>query len=287
MTSNPTIKLPLGHAIDGKPMGFFPNMPEAEYHAVKAFSYSGSKEFAKSPEHFQAYCQKEWEPDADREKFKAVHLLCLEPDTQSRIVVKDGTWAGKIKAEVQELQKQGFVVLKQKDLEAAKDISAAVLRHSLAGLILSQSLPEVSLFWMEDGVYCKARIDILSITAHGIVLGDLKNFGSLASKHLIGHQIARNFYHHQMAFYGRGIKQVFGHYPIKNYWVFVEEKKPHGIRIQNCPEAGIEAGWLAISQMLPKYKECLEDNVWPCYPEDEEDALLPDYAFQTVGGFDE
>jgi hypothetical protein len=286
MTTNLT-KLPLGYLQNDRPMGFFPNMPEAEYHAVKAFSYSGSKEFAKSPAHFKAYGAREWEPDADREKFKAVHLLCLEPDTQSRIVVKDGTWAGKVKAEVQELQKQGFIVLKQKALEEAKNIAETVRSHSLAGLILSQSLPEVSLFWDEDGVYCKARIDILSITAHGIVLGDLKNFGSLASEHLIGYQIAQNRYHWQMAFYGRGIEKVFGAPPIKRYWVFVEEKAPHGIKIRNCNDAASEAGWLAISQMLPRYQECLEDEVWPSYKEDEEDADLPDFAFQVVGGIDE
>lgn len=268
-------------------MGFFPNLPEAEYHAVKAFSYSGSKEFAKSPAHYQAYCRKEWEPDADREKFKAVHLLCLEPEMHNRIVVKDGTWAGKVKSEVQELQKQGFIVLKPKALEEAKEIAATVLSHSLAGLILSQSLSEISLFWDEDGVYCKARIDILSITPHGIVLGDLKNFGSLASEHLIGHQIARNYYHHQMAFYSRGIEKTFGQPPIKRWWLFVEEKAPHGIKLRGCNDAATEAGWLAISQMLPRFQSCLEDDVWPSYPEDEEDALLPDYAFQTVGGFDE
>jgi hypothetical protein len=266
-------------------MGAFFDMSEATYHEVKdAFSYSLSKEFRRSPEHALTYQSKEWEVNEDREIFKAVHLLCLEPELQERIVIKDGTWSGALKKEVQELQAKGCIVLKQKGFDKAKAISEKVLNHGLAGLILKNSQAEVSLFWEEDGCFCKARVDVLAFTAHGIVLADLKNFGDLSNEHLIGSQIARMNYIDQMAWYARGIEQIFGQAPFKRVWIFAEDKLPHAVKVRECDDAMMEAGWLSMSQYIPKFKQCQEDNVWPSYPEDEAVAKVPDWAFEVVGG---
>jgi hypothetical protein len=274
-----------GNGVDehGRPLGLFLDMPESDYHRVKAFSYSFSKEFSKSPAHGQAYLKKDWEIDPDREKYKAVHLLALE-DNPSRIIVRDGVWRGALKDEVIGLQKIGRVVLKSEALEDAKTIAHKIRSHSLAGLVLQNSLCEVSIFWMENGVYCKARIDILSVTDAGICLGDLKNFGDISREELIGYQIARNKYNWQMAFYSRAIKAVFKQDPIKRYWIFVEDKAPFGVKVRNCTDPMAEAGWLGLEPLLPQFAECLESDVWPSYAEDEADAGMPDWAFQTVGG---
>lgn len=266
----------------GRRIGLFLDLPEAEYHAIKAFSYSFSKEFSKSPEHGKAYLRKEWEIDPDREKYKAVHLLALE-ENPARIVVKNGTWRDALKKEVQELQRAGNIVLKQDAFDDAKLISAKIRAHSLAGLILANSLCEVSIFFMWHGVYCKARIDILSITEMGICLGDLKNFGDLSSEWLIGDQIGKNKYNWQMAMYDEAIFSVFDVRPIKRYWVFVEDKDPFGIKVRNCTDPMIEAGRLALEAMLPKFNECQESETWPNYAEDEADAGMPDRFFQVVG----
>lgn len=284
------LKLPEGYLDDkGRMLGLYTNLPEAEYHAVKgAMSYSGSKEFAKSPAHFKAYLNKEWEINADREKYKAVHLLCLEPELQERIVIKDGRWANGLKAEVEALQRQGKIVLKQADHDDAKEISKEILAHPLAGLILSKSMAEVSLFWIEpvegtDGVYCKARIDILSIIEAGICIGDLKNFGSLADENLIGTQVARMKYTSQMGWYDLAVLRVFGVKPIRNYWVFVEDAKPFGIKVRSCNQAMLESGLMGITQLLPYYQQCLADDTWPNYAADEIDVALPDWGYATVG----
>jgi hypothetical protein len=276
--------LPKGYIDEqGRRIGLFLDLPEAEYHTVKAFSYSFAKAFGKSPAHGQAYLNKKWEIDPDREKFKAVHLLCLEPELHARIEVRDGTWRDKLKEEVQNLQRSGKIVLKSKDLEEAKKIAAKVKAHSIAGPVISNALCEVSIFWIEDGVYCKARIDILWITPAGIVLADLKNFGDLSSEGLIGYQIGDKRYFWQMAFYARAIEMVFGEKPLKMHWFFVEDSEPHGVKVRNCTEAQYEAGWLAMGSLLPKYRECLEEDVWPCYEEEDQDAGMPDMYFGVIG----
>lgn len=283
--STATLNLPVGtiDPITGRRMGLFVDLPEAEYHGVKdAFSYSFSKAFSKSPAHGQAYLRKEWEIDPDREKYKAVHRLALE-ETSDHIVVKEGVWRGPLKEEVQRLQAEGNIVLKQEAFDDAFVIAKKLREHSLAGQILENSLCEVSIFWMEGEVYCKARIDILLLTEHGIVLGDLKNFGGLESEELIGYTIGKNKYHWQMAFYSRAIAAVFKQDPIKRFWIFVEDTEPHGVKVRNCTDPMWEAGWIAMKPLLERFKECSDDDVWPCYAEDELDAGMPDRFFATAG----
>lgn len=273
--------LPIGIRDDqGRPFGLFLNMPEAEYHAVKAFSYSGSKQIQKSPAHFQAYLKKEWEVSPDREKFKAVHLLTLEEDQHSRIVVKDGRWAGAVKDEVIALQKEGKLVLKPDAYEDAKAISAALKTHELAGKILSRSVSEVSLFAVIDGVYCKGRIDSLYVDEADIFVGDLKNFGDLSRERLISQFIHDNRFYWQMYFYGLLVEAVFERKVTNNYWFLAEDKPPHGVKVRTCSDAMIELAAQELNPLIQIYKECTEKNNWPCYTGGAEAGGLPSYAWE-------
>jgi predicted RNA-binding protein YlqC (UPF0109 family) len=264
----------------GRPMGMFLNMPEAEYHAVKAFSYSGSKQLRKSPAHFKAYLEKEWEIDPDREKFKAVHLLTLEPEHHSRIVVKDGRWAGALKKEVQALQAEGKIVLKQDGLDDAKAITASIKAHELANNILSRSLSEVSFFAIINGVYCKGRIDIFYVDEIDLIIGDLKNYGDLSKERNIHTFIHDNVYYWQMYFYSLLIEAVLGRKPTNHYWFLVEDKPPHGVKVRVCTDAMLDLAAIEMEPLFETYKECTETNNWPCYEQKPETAGLPSYAWE-------
>lgn len=264
-------------------MGFFLDMPEGVYHAVRAFSYSGSKELAKSPAHFKAYLSKEWEIDPDREKFKAVHLLCLEEGKQDRISVVDGVWSGERKAQVLELQKKGQLVLKKAALEDAKNIAAAVKAHALAGSILSKALCEVSLFWSDEetGVYCKARIDILYLDDEDLMIGDIKNFGDISRERILSRFIHDNKYYWQMHHYSCGLMAIFNRKVTNHYWFFLEDKPPHGVKVRTCSDAMLELAAQEMNPLLPLYRECEESDTWPSYPDDPENADLPLYAWDA------
>lgn len=271
------------HTIDeqGRIIGAVLNMPEDDYFAVKAFSYSGSKQFNKSPAHYQAYLNEPRKLDPSREKYRAAHLLTLEKEQRDRLVIVDGTWSGKIKDEVLALKAQGKIVVKKSAYEEATCIATSIVKHKVAGPIIMQSKCEVSLFWMRDGVYCKCRVDALAFTSEGIWVTDLKNFGELHKDSLIDWQIEDKKYHWQMAFYGEGVRAVFGSNPSKYRWIFVEEDAPHGVKVKNCPDALIEVGATVFTH-LPRFKECMDTNEWPGYDEEEDDAGLPAYAFTEV-----
>lgn len=263
---------------DERPVGVFLNLEEAKYHSIKAFSYSYSKEFAKSPAHGQAYLAKEHRIDPDREFFKAVHYLTLEGDATDKIVIQDGTWSQKIKQDViAPLKAQGKLVLKQDDYEAALKVSASLKANQKVKALIDCCMPEVSIFWTDHatGVYCKARLDMVGTFNGEMVLADLKSFTDLHNEKLMGYQVLNQSYHHQMAFYSMAINAIWGKFPKHLRWIFCEDKPPFANKIRTCPESLMNEGWIAMTKLLSSYKSCQEFNSWPAFEEDEKELELP------------
>lgn len=271
----PGIEIEFGKAYIG--------LPDSQYRSFKAFNYSGLKEFKKSPAHYKAYLEKEHTVDPDLEIYKAVHLMTLEdPSAQNRIVIKDGRWAGALKEEVQSLQSQGYIVLKQDGYDEAKNISASIKSHPLAADLLGASLGEVSIFWLDRATNCplKARVDILTLKDGDIYLGDLKNFTGLHDEEFIGQQVVRQNYMMQMALYAQGIEAVLGNYPKFIYWVFIEPVKPYGCKIRRAGMDHVFNASKAFTEHFRRYLECSESNTWPCYDIEDMPLMLPKWALE-------
>lgn len=258
----------------------YTDMPDSVYRSFKAFNYSGLKEFKKSPAHYKAYLEKEHTIDPDLEMYKAVHLLTLEDASKhNKIIVKDGRWAGALKEEVQKLQSEGYLVLKQEGYDEAKAISGSILQHPLCADLLGTSLGEVSIFWLDPATKCplKARVDILTLKDGQIYLGDLKNFGQLHDEEFIGQQVIRQQYMMQMALYASGIKEVLGQYPAFVYWVFVEPVKPYGCKVRRASAEHLFNIEKSFREHFERFVECSEKNVWPAYDVEDMPLLLPKY----------
>lgn len=263
----------------------YTDMPDSVYRSFKAFNYSGLKEFKKSPAHYKAYLEKEHVVDPDLEIYKAVHLMTLEdPSAQNRIVIKDGRWAGALKEEVQSLQSEGYIVLKQDGYDEAKNISASIKSHPLAADLLGASLGEVSIFWLDKHTNCplKARVDILTLKDGEIYLGDLKNFTGLHDEEFIGQQVIRQNYMMQMALYASGIKEVLGSYPRFVYWVFIEPVKPYGCKVRRASSEHLFNIQKSFREYFERFVECSESNSWPCYSPEDELLMLPSWALKGL-----
>lgn len=274
----PGIEIEFGKAYIG--------LPDSQYRSFKAFNYSGLKEFKKSPAHYKAYLEKEHVVDPDLEIYKAVHLMTLEdPSAQNRIVIKDGRWAGALKEEVQSLQSQGYIVLKQDGYDEAKNISTSIKSHPLAHDLLGASHGEVSIFWLDRATNCplKARVDILTLKDGELYLGDLKNFTGLHDEEFIGQQVIRQNYMMQMALYAQGIEAVLGRYPKFIYWVFIEPVKPYGCKIRRAGMDHVFNAAKGFSEQFRRYVECSETNTWPCYDIEDAPLLLPAYFLSKQG----
>lgn len=264
---------------------FVIGMPEDVYFRQPGLSYTSSKEFMKSPAHYQAYLKKEHELDPDREFFKAVHLLTLEePDAANRIVVKDGRWAGKLKDEVVELKARGYIVVKQEAFDRANQVAASIKANKLAALPLKEGYGEISMFWTDphSGVRCKGRIDCLEIAGDEVRIYDLKNFSGLHDEELMGKQVINQRYHYQMAFYSLGVMAILQPQSITTKWIFCEDDVPYGVKVRKCPVFLLDNAYLHYQEILfPYFKHCLDNNEWPCFEEEEEQELfVPAYLMK-------
>ena len=285
MTSNhqiSKIQIPQQHfgiiGPDERPVGVFLDMPENKYFQVKAFSYSYSKEFAKSPAHGQAYLQKEHRIDPDREFFKAVHYLTLEGNDSSHISIVDGTWSAKIKADViAPLKAQGKLVLKQDDYDTALKVSASLKANQKVKALIDCCMPEVSIFWTDHatGVYCKARLDMVGVYNGDMVLADLKSFSDLHNEKLMTYQVLNQSYQNQMAFYSMAINAIWQKFPKHLRWIFCEDKAPYANKVRTCPEQLLNEGWATMTKLLSSYKSCQEFDSWPGFEEEEKELELP------------
>jgi hypothetical protein len=166
-------------------------------------------------------------------------------------------------------------------------IAERIKAHSLAGSILASpnTHTEVSLFWIcpRSGTYCKGRIDSLTIDTE-LTLGDLKNFGCIAEDHILWDSITKKKYHWQMANYDDGLEATFGKRAVDKFWIFVEDKDPFGIKVKTCTDAMIERAKVDFDPLLPRFKECEEDNTWPGYPEEAEAANLTKFGWEINDG---
>jgi hypothetical protein len=265
--------------------GFIRNMPEKDYFAAPGFSYSASKEFMKSPAHYKAYLTKERELDPEREMFKAVHLLTLEADKANRIVVVDGVWRDKVKAEVQAKQADGYIVLKQKDFDRARDIAASILSNPAAMEILEGSENEVSMFWTDPntGTPCKGRVDVLKAIEEFVFISDLKNLSQLHDEEMIGQQVLRMKYQYQMAFYAMGFNTITGLMPYGCKWIFVEDELPFGVKVRSCPQVLLDSAWIDYANnVLQRFKECTFSNDWSSYDSQSKELTLPKWFQKGV-----
>lgn len=272
----------LGNTLESKPIGIILGMPEELYFKVPAFSYSLSREFAKSPAHAKAYLARPPKIDPDREFFKACHLLALEPERAADVVVVDGVWSAKVKEEkIIPLKKEGKLVLKQDDFDAAKLVADGLKKNPLLQELLDGCASEASIFWMQNGVYCKARLDVLHMKDGVITLADLKGFDELSSDNLLMWQIINSKYDHQMAWYSLAIESIWGYPPVHRKWVFMESKAPFCHKVKIVPSLMVDNGIRSMLLLLHKYKSCLEFDHWPGYSFEEEGlSLPPEYGAQ-------
>lgn len=264
---------------------FVIGMPEDVYFDQPGLSYTSSKEFMKSPAHYQAYLKKEHELDPDREFFKAVHLLTLEePDAANRIVVKDGRWAGKLKDEVVELKARGYIVVKQEAFDRANQVAASIKASKQAATPLKEGYGEISMFWTDPatGVCCKGRIDCLEIAGDEVRIYDLKNFSGLHDEELMGKQVINLKYHYQMAFYSLGAMAILQPETIVTKWIFCEDDAPYGVKVRRCPVWLLDKAYLQYQlDIIPRFGNCIASQKWPCFDDgSDKELFIPAYLMK-------
>lgn len=266
--------------------GIYPNVLPETYFSWEAISNSAMNHLMVSPAHLKAY----WEtPPKDTPAFilgRATHAAILEPEDFPKLYgrgpeLPKNTKAGK-EAWAEALA-SGQEVLKAADFDMCLAMRDSVQSNRSASTLISgNGQCELSIVWddPETGVRCKARIDRLSPEIAGGTIVDLKSTRD-ASKRNFSRAIFTYGYHRQGAFYLAGAKAL--DIPVNHYSILaVENTEPCAVASYRLDEYAIAGGMEQIQPMLELYRQCLDSDKWPGYPEEVQDISLPAYAWNQL-----
>jgi hypothetical protein len=263
------------------------DMPDADYRAVPALSYSGAKDLMRSPALFD-WRRTHPRPDStDFDLGRVAHTLLLGSGQLPAVVVDDEgepfkTWTPKAKAKAEEQRAAGFTPLLLHQANAVDDMVAAVRAHPLAGKLLEpgRGHGEVSVFWDDDATCTaqRARLDWLIVEdddGRPCVL-DLKTTTDVRRRALTK-TIDEYHYNWQHAHYLDGLT-AHGVDDAHLQFVFVEKSPPHLVRVAELDVEAAATGARFITAARRLYAACLEAGDWPAYPPQVELLGLPRYS---------
>ena len=249
-------------------------MTEQEYNAAEGIRRSDLWLMNDSPEKFKYHMDN---PEDESEKSpaflfgSACHKLVLEPETfDNEFVVAPEinrrTNAGKEEWAKFLEENAGKTIISQDDLGTILDMGSAIMHHLLARRMISGQ-HEVPFFWKdpETGEQCKCKADVVRQVDGKYVIVDYKTTTDASTDGFNNH-ILRFGYHVQAAMYSEGLQVALGlDYRPRFVFVAQEKKAPYAINVIDVSEEVMDYGSMVYHELLRKYHECKEMDLWPGY----------------------
>lgn len=265
---------------------------DPEYFKFPAISSSKLKEWLKSPKHFFEY-----EP---KERTKAMEFGAMLHDWMlygrgyfhRHYMVLPHRFDGRTKEGkklMEECREKGLTPVKDEDWGKLLDIESVFRGIPAWKRAMNQKIEiEQGFSWKhESGLTLKCKPDLLYKGKESGLIRcfDLKKTQNASQRGFINAN--RDYkYDIQAALYSMGLKARFGNQFDGFYFVFVEEKHPHGIGIYNFPDYHIQAVENWINQTLWEIHEIKAKDL-PVYgysnPEINDgvqEVEMPDYLYQ-------
>ena len=118
---------------------------------------------------------------------------------------------------------------------------------------------EVSIYWDELGVRCKARLDSV-LVEEGIVL-DLKTTDSVDPETFMK-KVVNLGYDFQAAYYARAAQMAYGK-PFRFIFAAVERKAPYTVDLFEVTPDMMAEGMYKVDKALKVYADCVASGEWP------------------------
>lgn len=146
--------------------------------------------------------------------------------------------------------------------------------------ILDSCEPEVSGFWQEGDVWCRARYDLLSTE----VAWDYKTAEDSSARGF-EHAMSTYGYHQQAEFYQRGLRALRHPAAAEPMRFIVQEtQEPYLVQVHACDELSIEIAAALNDRAIDVYAEGIKSGEWPGYPGlHAEPTALPNHYFYRYG----
>lgn len=169
----------------------------------------------------------------------------------------------------------GNTPILKRDWEPIQDAADAVLTHPVASKVLADGEPEQSIYAVDEetGVTMRGRVDWLRDNA----VIDLKTVGQSAHPWRFAKTAADLGYDIQAAWYYDILTKNGYPSDVPYLHVVVETAPPHLVSVVQLDDEAMAAGWAQARKALDLYKQCLDTDTWPGYPEEITPITLPAY----------
>lgn len=203
-------------------------------------------------------------PTASMNLGKAAHLHALGAGPEMVVWQHDGrTKAGKEeRAErAEDIAAERVVAVKPSERDQVLGMVAALRANPEVVSILDAGTPEVSVFWQEQGAWCRGRFDLL-----GEVGDDYKTTED-ASARGFERAMSTYGYHQQADFYLRGLRAIghpAGDQPMR--FICQETEAPYLVQVHMCDELAMEIAAALNDRAIRIFAECVASGEWAGYP---------------------
>lgn len=244
--------------------------PDAEYRRAQGQSQSHLKTILKSPAHYKAVLKRPFFTSSAMTIGTATHCKVLEGEKtfEASFVKKPDEikYTTKEGREWRDSQgKKTILVNDGKDRQWDSVIGMSEALRQLEWFNPDQpdyrKFNEVSIYWEELGIPCKARLDrVLDLEDETIVL-DLKTTDSVSMEKFQGKMVDLG-YDFQAGWYSHAAKLIYGK-PTRFIFVAVERGSPHTVDLFEVPDYVLDEARFKNELALHRLKECLETDHWP------------------------
>lgn len=248
--------------------GLVHGMSDETYHGDPVPSGSLSSSFARRlteyvpvKAHAEHYGRK---PTKSMNLGKAAHLHALGAGPELVVWEHDGrTKAGKEEraARADDIAAERIVCVTETERDQVLGMVKALRVNPEVVALLDSGDPEVSAFWTERGVWCRARYDLLGPLAY-----DYKTCED-ASPRGFEHAMTDYGYHQQAEFYQRGLRALghpAGEAPMR--FICQEKRAPYLVQVHTCDDLSIEIAAALNDRAIDIYAEAKRTGEWAGYP---------------------
>jgi hypothetical protein len=237
----------------------YKDIPNEDYHAGVGISSSYIRRFGQSQLHAIEHKQ---ESSPNLKFGTAAHALIVEGqeafDKEVRVLT-GSPYTKAYKEERAEYEEQGFIVLKEDDVNLIQSMKENMVYEGNAYLNAKGKVAEASIYWYEDDVLCKCRPDMLCPplkepnSDNKIVIIDYKTTIS-CEPFSFNKSVKKYGYDMQAAWYRRGL--LMAGYDVEDF-VFIAQEKvhPYASKVFRITKEQIDFGWTMMESYLSDYKE--------------------------------
>jgi len=213
-------------------------------------------------------------PNRDREESSRLdigtiaHAILLENDRTRLEIIDADDWRKKeAKEKRDEARAYGKLPVLRKDYESVEEmalVAKATIAESEIADDFKAALPEQTLVWKEEGVWCRSRPD--KATPDWRVEFDYKTVAGSANPLQFDKNILRHGYDLQCALALRGARHLFDVTHTTFIFIVQEIEKPYALSLVSLEPAWLKLAEEKLRMAMSIWKGCLRTNEWPGYP---------------------